>query len=319
MEGLQNLGSTCAINSFIQIFCRINPLRNSILNEEKIPENSLSIELKEILHLMYNEKKSLTPGKFINNFYNIFSNFFIRGEQLDISELLYFLLNKLNEEISIADPKSSTITSMEEEHNLNIARYNDFKTSKLLQNTQGSIINIIECKKCNNKKYNFEPFISIQLDIINNENPCIADMILNYLKSDERKSDDWKCEKCNCKSDYIRTTNFWNIPNVLFLIVNRFNNGFSKNMNSININKDLVFNKGSIFKKDYDAIYDLKAMGLHHGISQQGGHYTAICKNNDKIIHYDDDTVNEISEDNFNNFLQKNNTAYLLVYELKND
>ena len=76
MQGLQNLGDTCAINSFIQIFCRIDELRNLILNEKNIPDNSLSFELKEILHLMHNENKSLSPNKFINYFYTIFANIF---------------------------------------------------------------------------------------------------------------------------------------------------------------------------------------------------------------------------------------------------
>lgn len=317
MQGLQNLGATCAINSFIQIFCRIDELRNSILNESNIPDNSLSFELKEILHLMHNENKSLSPNKFINYFYTIFSNIFDRREQLDIGELLYFLLDKLNQELAIDIQENNKITNIIEEHDNNIAKYNSFKVSKLLEKTQGSIINMFECKRCNHTNYNFEPFVSIQLDIGNDDNPCISNMFMNYLKVEERASDDWKCDKCKSNSDYVKKMKLWNTSNVLFLIIKRFDGGFHKNMKSINIDNNLIFKKGSIFRKDFDANYEIKAIGLHHGMSQQGGHYTAICKTNDKIIHYDDENINEIPEENFNQFLHQNNTAYLLVYELK--
>lgn len=317
MQGLQNLGDTCAINSFIQIFCRIDELRNLILNEKNIPDNSLSFELKEILHLMHNENKSLSPIKFINYFYTVFANIFNKHEQLDIGELLYFFIDKLNEELAINIKENNKIKNITEEHDNNIAKYNNFKISKILQKTQGSIINIFECKKCNHSNYNFEPYVSIQLDIGNDDNPTISNMFMNYLKIEERSSDDWKCNRCNCNSDYVKKMKLWNTPNILFLIIKRFNNGFLKNMKSINIDNNLIFKKGSIYKKDYDSIYEIKAIGLHHSISQQGGHYTAICKINDKIIHYDDESINEITEENFNQFLHNNNTAYLLVYELK--
>ena len=51
MQGLQNLGNTCAINTLIQIICRNSFLRNSILNVD-ISNNTLAIELKEIIDLV---------------------------------------------------------------------------------------------------------------------------------------------------------------------------------------------------------------------------------------------------------------------------
>ena len=94
MQGLQNLGNTCAINTLIQIICRNSFLRNSILNVD-ISNNTLAIELKEIIQLMYIDKKSLSPRKFITKLYNIFSDIFRFGEQLDINELWLFLFNKI--------------------------------------------------------------------------------------------------------------------------------------------------------------------------------------------------------------------------------
>jgi hypothetical protein len=66
MQGLDNLGSTCAINSLIQIICRTDNLRNIILNSN-IEENTLTNHLKEILDIMYNQNKQwLSIPKLIN-------------------------------------------------------------------------------------------------------------------------------------------------------------------------------------------------------------------------------------------------------------
>ena len=97
MQGLKNLGSTCAINSLIQIICRNKFLRESILNED-IPENTLSIELKEILKILYIDKNSVSPNKFINALYNFLNNFKY-GEQIDITELWFILYDKIASEI----------------------------------------------------------------------------------------------------------------------------------------------------------------------------------------------------------------------------
>ena len=153
-QGLLNLGATCALNSIIQIICRSKYIRDSILNETNIKENTLIYELKEILHLMHNENKSLSPNKFVNFFYNTFSGIFNRNEQLDISELWFFIANKIIDDISIIKDNNININSLELEHDYKIAKYNNFKSSNFLENIQGSIINIIECKNCNNKNRN---------------------------------------------------------------------------------------------------------------------------------------------------------------------
>ena len=62
MQGLENLGSTCAINSLVQIICRNNYLRNIIL-EYDLKKDGIADNLKEILVLMHEKKNQLKNFK----------------------------------------------------------------------------------------------------------------------------------------------------------------------------------------------------------------------------------------------------------------
>ena len=103
MEGIDNLGGTCAINSILQIIIRNNNLRTIIL-KLSAPANSFTNELKEIIDLIHNQKKSITPHKFINFFFETFKGIFNKYEEIDINELWLFIYNKIFEETSIKTP-----------------------------------------------------------------------------------------------------------------------------------------------------------------------------------------------------------------------
>lgn len=66
MEGLANLGSTCAINSLIQILFRLERFKEIILNTDA-KEGTLIFELKDLFKCL-NNNRSVSPNRFINNF-----------------------------------------------------------------------------------------------------------------------------------------------------------------------------------------------------------------------------------------------------------
>ena len=99
MQGLSNLGFTCAINSLVQIICRNDLLRNIILSYD-FPENTLIANLKEILVLLHINNKSIIPKKFVACIYDNFGNIFNYGEQIDITELWIFLNQKIISELN---------------------------------------------------------------------------------------------------------------------------------------------------------------------------------------------------------------------------
>jgi len=313
MEGIDNIGGTCAINSILQIIIRNNNLRSIILNSSPSP-NSLTYELKEIIDLIHNKNKSITPHKFINFFFETFKGIFNKYEQIDINELWIYLYNKIFEEIAVNSIPIQYISSIYDKHNYDIYIYNNKKTCELTNNVQGSFINIIECYNCKNKSYSFEPFISMSLDI--SENQSIANLIIKSLLYETRDADDWKCEKCNEKCRYIKMKKIWKLPKILFISLNRFNEKFEKNNSNIYINNRINFNVSTIETADKEQIYNIQSLGLHYG-NLLGGHYTALCKINDDFHLYNDNIVTKYKKDDIYEELKNNNSAYLIVYELE--
>jgi len=315
MEGINNLGATCAINSLIQIICRCDKLRNFILNVN-IPNDTFTYEFKEILDLMYNQNKSINPVKFLNYFYKTFKEIFNKNEEIDINELWFYFYEKINEETSypiLINNDINDINDIYQEHDKKISIFNNNKESELTKLVQGSYINIIQCSFCNNKTYSFEPFISIPLDINDNKN-SIIDLIVDYMKNEYREKDGWKCEKCNCNHPYIITRRIWKIPKILFICLNRFNDINKKNNTNILINDTIIFNKGSIISNNEDYKYNLQGVGLHYG-DLSCGHYTALCNMKNGLYNlYNDDKVNIIKKEELLPDFKSVN-AYLIVYE----
>lgn len=314
MEGINNLGATCAINSFIQLICRCDKLRSLILNSNT-DENSFTSELKEIIDLMHNQNKSINPNKFINAFFRIFKGIFNPFEQIDINELLFYIYQKINEETSeeIKNPIKN-ITNIYQEHDAKIAIYNNNKISPISLLVEGSYINIIICNNCSNKSYSFEPFINMTLDIV--ENKSIADLIIMSMDNEYRESDEWKCDKCNNNCSYIKTKKIWKMPKTLFITLNRFKDIYKKNLSQVFINDTLNFNNGSVLTDKGNNIYELSGLSLHYG-SLNGGHYMAICKNMDEYYLYDDIKVSKINKEYLKHEINSS-SVYLLLYNHHN-
>ena len=342
MQGLANLGFTCAINSLIQIICRNDLMRDTIINYD-VEEDTLLTNLKEVLVLMHVNNKSIVPKKLVAKLYSIFGNIFNYGEQIDITELWIFINQRIISEINkdvryynlilefdnlklnnkniingaIYDTEIDYKNALVRSHFLNdkfafgYIQHNENKVSKWQQITQGFILNITTCKKCNNSLFNFEPFYALYLNIPeNSQNINIVNMI-RELFIDDNYNNDWICDKCKCKTDYIKSTKIWRLPDILFVIINRFINPNIKNDMPIDINPEICFDKETVlFDSVNDKKYKLASLALHSG-NASGGHYTAVCDTNGSYLLYDDTNISRADS-----FLEKNKNVYMLSYSL---
>ena len=298
MEGIANLGSTCAINSLIQILFRIKKFKEIIM-KSNANDGTLTYEFKDLFNAM-KSNSIITPNRFINNFYIIFKGVFQKFEQIDICELFLYVIQKLHEETSIPIMIEKISVNIFEEHNYNIAVLNEFKTSKFYDLLQGSYMNTTECSNCGYVYRKFEPFIYVALDI--KENLSISELLSQHFISETREKDEWKCNKCNKYCNYNKTSIIWKYPEILFISLNRFKEIIKKNTDYISID----------IKLNYHKIYNLQGIGFHHGMLE-GGHYNAICKNLDTFYYYDDNNVGIIND--ISSMLEKSKDCYLLCYD----
>lgn len=297
-QGLANLGGTCAINSLIQMLYRHEKFRTIILNSNT-DEGTITNELKDLFKAL-NNNKSINPNRFISKFYEIFNNNFNRYEENDICEIYLILIEKIHNELSY----DYIIDDNHNNHNNKVAKFNNNKYSIIYDLLQGIYIHAIKCLNCNYINDTYEPFIYLNLNINSFSN--ISSLINNQYFSNNnefRNKDDWKCDKCNCNSDYIKHTSILKLPKIIFISLNRFKEIVRKNIEPVNIDNKLVFNNNS---------YNLHSIAFHHG-DLNGGHYNAICEiDEDKYNIYDDLNVSFIN--NIDAILSNNNSCYLISY-----
>ena len=323
------------------MICREPNLRTIIL-DSNITDDTLFGNLREIIHLMHNENKSLAPGKFIGKLFRSLEGIFRFGEQLDIGELWTFLFDNIATEIhkipaltfdlDYMNDKDIEINEINDngryEHQLQLKyeyvcrRFNADKSSRWLESCQGFYLNTIKCANCGNILHNFEPFTSILLDIPEGETVSLTTMMRTFLK-EETHNTGWKCDKRQQQSEYIKTMKIWKMPDVLVIILKRFNVNGSKNMQPVNINKTICFKAGSILHyRNTEKTFIISSFALHVGATG-GGHYCAVCniedaserrRHYDNMVLYDDINISRIEKERFLHLLDNNRDAYMIVY-----
>jgi ubiquitin C-terminal hydrolase len=273
-KGFYNLGNTCYLNSGLQLIINNKKLCNHIL---LLSENNNSKELymlSQFIKNYYNDNSNmiLNPN-FIKEIVTNKNNEFSGFRQNDSFEFIIYFLDYI---------------------------FENFKIPKLYQ----SITNIkIKCKLlcCLNinehKEYNNYLILDI-LDNFKNLNDCYK----HYKQRIKLMGDNsYYCEKCKDKRIASKRTKITYWPNHLIIILKRFtNNGrLQKNNNIIDIPLKWIQS------------YKLKGIVFHSG-SLFGGHYIYIGYHNDKWILFNDDHINEISEEQLNNY---KNIGYIYYFE----
>jgi ubiquitin C-terminal hydrolase len=298
---LENLGNTCCINTFIQCIAHTPKLNKFFLSNIN-NDSSIANELKSVLNIIWENKNNrCLPKGLLHSIFTSFPDIIVRFQQHDLCELITLIFDKISCDIGTNIDK--TIEANDKIQNtINI--YNNNKTSKLITNIQNCQLNIINCKNCNYQQINTEVFNTLMVDIGDNNN--FNNIIVKYFEKED--INEWRCDKCNninCAEKFVK---LWSLPNVLIIVLKRFNGNLDKISTHIDIPQNITFNKGSILNNIHEnCSYNLMAIGCHVG-SYNGGHYYAICKNNENWYIYDDNNCTKLDE-----FTSSN--AYILFYQ----
>lgn len=310
LTGLANLGNTCYINSCMQILSHCDLLNDllSKINMNKLKDNNLIFEWKELNDLMWNKNCVIAPNKFLKNVqitskrYNM--DLFTGFAQNDLHEFLIFLIDCFHNSI-----KRKVLISIEgnvENDRDKLAKdcYSVMKQmysesfSEFLSIFYGIHVTLIKSKDNKLLSHKPEPFSIIDLPIPEtNDTSYILDCFDLYLKGEELNGDNaWYDEKNNMKRDVIKSIGFWSLPDILILHLKRFNNMNRKiNKTVVAPIKHLDLSKYVIGYNKESYEYEMFGVCNHSG-GCLGGHYTANVKNENKWYNFNDTSVTEISE-----------------------
>lgn len=330
LSGLQNTGNSCYINSCMQLLSHTYELNELLdnLNENKINDTIDGTMLKEwdsLRKMLWSSNCVVAPIRF-NKVIQIISQKkkileFSGFGQNDLQEFLIFIIDTFHNAIKREVDIYYTGIKKNEIDELAIKCYESMKNmyrkeySEILNIFFGISVNQIKSLKTEKILSNScEPFSILSFSIPEKTESTIYDCFDIYTKDEKMEGENaWFNEKTNEKEDINKNILFWNLPDVLIIILKRYDN-FNRKINSlVTTDYTIDLSKYICGYNPESYIYELFGVANHSGNSN-GGHYTVNIKYSDNNWYNIDDNI--ISNIN-NNVITPN--IYCFFYRKKNN
>ena len=268
--GLRNLGNTCYVNSFLQIWFHNLKFRKSLYDwepgedpEEKDNESILEAELYEpkskvaslqalFAMMQFTTRKYVDPQDFICK---LGLNPSIQQDAQEFSKLFISLL-----EDALAHQKQESVRTM------------------IQKQFRGQYAYVTTCQKCMNESIRPSHFYELDLPLAGNK--TIGECLLDFLKIEKMTGDEkYFCETCCSKQEAIRCCKLQELPPILNLQLNRFQFdmqlGRKKKLNSaIQFPEELDMAE-FLGPEAKNTKYCLTGVLMHVGPDANHGHYIA--------------------------------------------
>ena len=320
--GLKNLGATCYVNTFLQLWFMNDDIQEGIFkwreqesavkySEDDWKPSSVCAHLQVIFALLHvSKRRFIDPSSLIEH---LGLN---AGEQQDAQEFSKLFLSILESsliESAAPDPRNV-----------------------IKEQFCGTYAYVTTCSNCSTSSERLSDFYELDLNIRGHKS--LSEALQGFLEVEKLEGDNqYMCQKCNGKQNATRSIVLKSLPPVLNLQLLRFvfESGVKKKLSSC-IQFPDVLDIRDLVHADHRAVYELTAVLIHRGPSAYSGHYVAHIKGKDNQAWYkfNDEEVERIkgrnlqlgSEEELTDSKQKKSprtpkgfhssrNAYMLVYK----
>ncbi|KAG7229503.1 hypothetical protein INR49_031927 [Caranx melampygus] len=263
--GLTNLGATCYVNTFLQVWFHNLELRQSLYQcynsraqehnvESDYEPQSICEHLQYLFALLQNSnRKYIDPSGLVK------ALGLDTGQQQDAQEFSKLFLSLLEDTLS--KQKSPNLQNV------------------IQRQFCGQFSYVTVCNQCGRSSALPSRFYELELNIQGHKN--LTECVTEFLKEEKLDGENrYFCESCQSKQSATRRIKLHSLPPTLNLQLMRFvfdrQTGHKKKLNTfISFPEQLDMGPFLEGKPDQKCVYELSAVLIHRGISAYSGHYIA--------------------------------------------
>ncbi|KAJ8360631.1 hypothetical protein SKAU_G00171560 [Synaphobranchus kaupii] len=262
--GLTNLGATCYVNTFLQVWFHNLELRQTLYlcQNSRAEEHNLDSDyepqticehLQYLFALLQNSNRRYIDPSCLVKALGLDT-----GQQQDAQEFSKLFLSLLEDTLS--KQKNPNL------HNV------------VQQQFCGQFAYVTVCNQCGRASPLPSRFYELELNIQGHKQ--LTDCVTEFLKEEKLEGDNrYFCESCQSKQNATRRITLQSLPRTLNLQLMRFvfdrQTGHKKKLNTF-ISFPEVLDMGPYLDQNEEkCVYELNAVLIHRGVSAYSGHYIA--------------------------------------------